>query len=132
MRRAIALLAAVLMVAAGAVAAGAQASRSILFLGTSTTEGMGAVPKSARFVYLVKAARPDDTFTELARGGTTLVNADPAKSWESTVIPGGHDIVIAQFGINEWNTGVTATSLRQQATDFLARVRAANPSARIL
>lgn len=131
MKRMIAMLVVLLTLGGSAVAIGAQTSRAILFLGTSTTEGMGAIPKAARFVDLVKAARPGDTFTELARGGTTLVNADPAKSWENTVIPGGHDIVIAQFGLNEWNTGVTATMLRTQATDFLARVRTANPNAQI-
>lgn len=119
------------LITSGAAVRAQPTPQNILFLGTSTTDGMGAVPRSARFVDLIKAARPGDVFTELARGGTTLVNANPAISWENTVIPGGNDVVIAQFGLNEWNTGVTAADLRAQATAFLARVRTANPTARI-
>lgn len=132
MKRIIVALITLLLVACGSSGAGAQDTKKVLFLGTSTTEGAGATPVTSRFVDLVKAAKPGNTYTVLARGGTTLVNADPAKSWEQTTIPSGHDVVIMQFGINEWNTNVPATTFRDQAIAFLARIKAANPNARLV
>lgn len=122
---------ALLLLIGGSAAAAQPSARNVLIMGTSTTAGAGAVPLTNRYVDLIKAARPDDTYTVIGRGGTTLVNTDPAKSWENTVIPGGNDIVIMQFGINEWDTGVPIATFRDQATAFVARVRTANPDARI-
>lgn len=122
---------ALLGVVGGSAAAAQPSTRNVLIMGTSTTAGAGATPITNRYVDLVKAARPDDTYTVIARSGTTLVNADPAKSWEHTVIPGGNDVVVMQFGINEWDTGVPIATFRDQATAFVARVRTANPTAQI-
>lgn len=132
MKKIIAALAVLLMIGGSAAAVAQPTPRKILIMGTSTTEGMGATPASSSYVNQVKAARPADTFTVIARGGTMLEHPDPAKSWIDTVIPAGNDIVIVQFGFNEWNVGVPTATWQQQATDFLARVRAANPAARIL
>lgn len=134
-RLTIALFALLLLAACGSSGAGvvaAQDSKKVLFLGTSTTDGAGATPRTSRYVDLVKAARPNNTYTELARSGTTLVNADPAKSWEQTAIPSGHDIVIMQFGTNDWLYNTPAPTFRAQAISFLARVKAANPNARLI
>lgn len=117
--------------AAAAPAVQPGAIRNILIMGTSTTAGAGASPITNRYVDLIKAARPADVYTELAISGSTLVNANPALSWENRAIPENHKIVIMQFGLNDWDTGVPVATFREQALAFVERVRVANPYAQL-
>lgn len=116
---------------AASTPSGAATGRNILILGTSTTDGMGANPASNRYATLVANARPLDTFTVLGRGGTTL--ADPATpNWLDYTVPGGFDVVVLQFGFNEWNRSTPAATFKTWAIEFAQRVRAANPGVRIV
>lgn len=132
MRKIIATLAALTLLGVGASAtASSQALRQVLILGTSTTEGMGATPASNRYASLVASARPLDSFTVLGRGGTTL--ADPTTpNWLDYTVPSGFDVVVLQFGFNEWNRGTPVNTFKTWAGDFVTRVRAANPGARVI
>src|SRR6188768_2539421 len=94
----IAVLTLLLVACTSTAGAGAQSSKKVLFLGTSTTVGIGAWPTTSRYVDLVKAARPTNTYTEISRSGVPLVHSDPTLSWEQVVIPTGNDIVIMQLG----------------------------------
>jgi lysophospholipase L1-like esterase len=129
-----AAIAALVVLIAGTVSASsssAQTSRDILILGTSTTQGMGAVPASNRYASRVQAARPADNFTITGVGGTTL--ADPATpNWLGYTVPTGQEIVVLQFGFNEWNRSTPAATFKTWAIDFMTRVRTANPGVRII
>jgi lysophospholipase L1-like esterase len=109
----------------------AATGRKILILGTSTTEGMGATPLANRYASLVAQARPTDEFTVLGRGGTTLADAATA-NWLDYAVPGGHDVVVLQFGFNEWNRGTPVATFKTWAGDFVTRVRASNPGAKVV
>lgn len=131
------LLALVAMSAAASMSAAVPsqaqpAGRSILILGSSTTGCSGPSALANCYVEIVKAARPADTFTVLARGGTTLALGAPNVNWTQTVIPGGHDIVVVQLGVNDWANGLAYATFRTHVEEFLGRVRAANPNATIL
>lgn len=127
-----ALVATALLATLGTGASGAQATtRNVLILGTSTTEGMGATPANQRYASLVAAARPTDTVTVVGRGGTTL--ADPnTPNWLTYTVPTGFDVVVLQFGFNEWNRGMPAATFQQHLLDFATRVRTANPGAKLI
>jgi lysophospholipase L1-like esterase len=105
--------------------------REILLLGSSTTGCSGPSKRANCYVELMKAARPSDRFTVLARGGTTLALNTPAQNWTQTPIPAGHDIVVIQLGINDWARELAYTTFRTHVEEFLGRVRAANPDAKI-
>ena len=138
MRRILRLFA-VALLAFGALAYGSQHRSSatsvegerILFLGSSTTGCAGPSSAAHCYVNLVKAAHPDDQFTVLARGGTYIGYGTTAQNWTQTTIPGGHDRVIIQLGINDWYVPVAPATLRQQIDRLVLRVKAANPGAKI-
>lgn len=131
MRTLIGLLAALGLIAACTVSSVASPTTSVLVLGTSTTQGMGATPTSNRYASLVQADRPTTTFVVHGVGGTTL--ADPATAnWLGYAVPSGFDTVVLQFGFNEWNRGTPAATFKTWAIDFMTRVRTANPGARIV
>lgn len=115
----------------GTTSSQAQTGRSILMLGSSTTGCSGPSTLANCYVNLVKAARPDDTFTVIARGGTTLALGAPNVNWTQTPIPGGNDIVVIQLGVNDWANGLAYATFRTHVEEFLGRVRTANPTAKI-
>ncbi len=122
---------ALLGVGVSAQSAPRTVGRNVLILGTSTTEGMGATPAENRYTAVVARARPLDSFTVVGRGGTTL--ADPATpNWLDYAVPSGYDVVVLQFGFNEWNRSVSPEIFHTWAGDFVARVRTANPGARLV
>jgi hypothetical protein len=120
------------LVVGGAPPAGA-AGEKILVIGSSTTACAGQLSSPARcYVHLVEAAHRRDAFTVLGRGGTYIAyGADPARNWTTTAIPRGHDRVIIQLGVNDWYVPVAPTRLRHDIDRLVARVKAANPGARI-
>lgn len=114
----------------------------VLILGSSTTacagQLPGPVPSPDCYVSLVRAANPQDEVTAVGRGGTYIAFYDPKdkrpaaqQNWATYPIPTGYDRVIVQLGINDWYVPVAPATLRQHIDKLMARVRAANPNARI-
>ena len=116
---------------ASSIAHAQPTGRDILLMGSSTTGCTGPSTPSACFVNKVKAARAADRFTVLARGGTYVAYGTPSQNWTTTAIPGGHDIVVVQLGINDWYVPVTPLTFGAQVAELLQRVRSANPDAEI-
>lgn len=130
-QRIAALLVSLLLVGVGVTASTAAQAQNVLILGTSTTEGMGASPIEKRYATLVTNELQGATVTTFGRGGTTL--ADPATpNWLNYSVPSGYNVVVLQFGFNEWNRGTPATTFKPWAVDFMTRVRAANPGVRLV
>jgi lysophospholipase L1-like esterase len=124
--------AAVLFGAGPGSAAAGQVAEQILIMGSSTTACAGQLSSPANcYVNIVKAAHPADTFTVLGRGGTYIGYGTAAQNWTTTPIPGGHDRVVIQLGINDWYVPVAPATLRQQIDGLVIRVKAANPGAKI-
>lgn len=109
-----------------------QEARKILIMGSSTTGCAGPATPAECYVNLVKAAKPRNTYTVLGRGGTHIGWGDPAGNWTQTPIPGGHQVVVIQLGVNDWYTPVQPADLRVHVAELLGRVRAANPGAVIV
>lgn len=109
----------------------AQVGQRILIMGSSTTGCAGPSTPAKCYVNLVRAARPLDTVTVLAKGGSYIGYGTPAQNWTQTPIPAGNDQVVIQLGINDWYVPVPPATLRQQIDQLVIRVKAANPGARI-
>jgi lysophospholipase L1-like esterase len=124
------LLASMTLTGSTSQAAG-QVGQRVLLMGSSTTGCAGPSSPARCYGNLLKAARPADSFTVLARGGTYIGYGTPAQNWTATPIPGGHDVVVIQLGINDWYVPVQPATLRQQIDRLVGRVKAANPGARI-
>jgi lysophospholipase L1-like esterase len=122
------------LLAALTLTAPAQAEpvgQRILILGSSTTACAGPSTPAKCYINIVKAARPLDTVTVVARGGTYIGYGTPAQNWTTAAIPSGNDAVLIQLGINDWYVPVPPATLRQQIDQLVIRVKAANPGARI-
>lgn len=132
MKKIVALLATVVMLAGVASASIAQPTpKKILMLGASTTACVGTPSPDKCYTNIMKAARPDDQLTVLARPGNTLASTTPEGNWLNVEIPGGHDVVFMQLGLNDWRHNIDHATFRSHADQFLARVRAANPNAKL-
>lgn len=113
-----------------------QPSGKVLIMGSSTTGCAGPSAADKCYVNIVKAASQTPQrhldFTVLGRGGTHIGWGPASGNWTETPIPGGHQTVVIQLGVNDWYTPVAPGTLANQVAVFLGRVKAANPGARIV
>jgi hypothetical protein len=113
-----------------------QPAGKVLIMGSSTTGCAGPSAADKCYVNIVKAASQTPQrhldFTVLGRGGTHIGWGPASGNWTQTAIPGGHQTVVIQLGVNDWYTPVDPATLDTQVAELLGRVRAANPGARII
>jgi hypothetical protein len=126
-----AVLLAAVTLAVPASQAEAQVGQRILLMGSSTTGCAGPSSAAHCYVNIVKAARPLDSVSVLARGGTYVGYGTASQNWTATPIPAGHDRVVIQLGINDWYVPVSPPTLRQHIDKLIVRVKQANPGASI-
>ena len=118
--------------AAAVPAAQASARRTVLFVGTSLTAGLGLPPDSA-FPMLIQrkidsAGLPFDVVNAGVSGETSAGLLDRL-DW---LLRGKFDVMVLETGANDGLRGIPPAALRANLEKALDRIKAARPDARVL
>ena len=116
----------------GAAPARAPGRRTVLFVGTSLTAGLGLQPEDAYPALLGRRADSlglDFEFVNAGLSGETSAGALRRIDW---LLQGPADVVLIETGANDGLRGLDVDSTRANILAIVRKVKAARPTARIL
>lgn len=115
----------------GAAVAGAPRVR-VLMVGTSLTAGFGLDPDSAYPAVLQQLADSSGLRVAIVNAGLSGETSAGALRRVEWLLQEPSEVVVIETGANDGLRGVNPDSTRANLVAIIARVRAANPAARIL
>ena len=106
--------------------------RTVLFIGTSLTAGLGLEPDSAYPQLIqekIEAARLPFDVVNAGVSGETTAGLLRRLDW---LLRGNFDVVLVESGANDGLRGTPTATIRENLREVLSKIRTAHPSAQVL
>lgn len=116
----------------GAAPVAATASRTVLFIGTSLTAGLGLNPDSAYPQLIqekIESAHLPFEVVNAGVSGETTAGLLRRLDW---LLKGSFDVVVVETGANDGLRGTPVATVKENLRTILSRIRAARPQAKVL
>ena len=116
----------------GGAAVAATATRTVLFIGTSLTAGLGLNPDSAYPQLIqekIESAHLPFEVVNAGVSGETTAGLLRRLDW---LLKGSFDVVVVETGANDGLRGTPVATVKENLRTILSRIRAARPQARVL
>jgi len=116
----------------GGAPVAATAARTVLFIGTSLTAGLGLNPDSAYPQLIqekIESAHLPFEVVNAGVSGETTAGLLRRLDW---LLKGSFDVVVVETGANDGLRGTPVATVKENLRTILSRIRAARPQGRVL
>lgn len=107
-------------------------SRTVLFVGTSLTAGLGLDPDSAYPQLIAEKIRAANLPFEVVNAGVSGETTSGLLRRLDWLMRGRFDVIVIETGANDGLRGIPIETVRQNVDSILTRVRRVHPQARLL
>lgn len=117
---------------ATASVAAAAGARTVLFIGTSLTAGLGLEPDSAYPQLIqekIESAHLPFDVVNAGLSGETTAGLLRRLDW---LLRGNFDVVLVESGANDGLRGTPVATVRENLKEILSKIRTAHPSAQVM